>query len=84
MRPIGVTLIALLDWLRAFLFALGGLALIGVGHLSAVGFGGRHRLDLREVDLVPGKEPWRRRLTDRGGFRGCGTWTLVFEELGTK
>ena len=35
MRPIGVTLIAILDWLRAFLFALGGLALIGVGHLSA-------------------------------------------------
>src|SRR5215470_13596944 len=35
MRPIGVTLIAILDWLRALLFALGGLALIGVGHLSA-------------------------------------------------
>ena len=35
MRPIGVTLIAIVDWLRAFLFALGGLALIGVGHLSA-------------------------------------------------
>jgi hypothetical protein len=35
MRPIGVTLIAVMDWLRAFLFALGGLALIGVGHLSA-------------------------------------------------
>ncbi len=35
MRPIGVTLIAILDWLRAFFFALGGLALIGVGHLSA-------------------------------------------------
>ena len=35
MRPIGVTLIAILDWLRACLFALGGLALIGVGHFSA-------------------------------------------------
>jgi len=35
MRPIGLTLIAILDWLRASLFALGGLALIGVGHLSA-------------------------------------------------
>ena len=35
MRPIGVTLIAILNWLRAFMFALGGLALIGVGHLSA-------------------------------------------------
>jgi hypothetical protein len=35
MRPIGVTLIAILNWLRASLFALGGLALIGVGHLSA-------------------------------------------------
>jgi Predicted membrane protein (DUF2127) len=35
MRPVGVTLIAILNWLRAFMFALGGLALIGVGHLSA-------------------------------------------------
>jgi hypothetical protein len=35
MRPIGVTLIAILNWLRASMFALGGLALIGVGHLSA-------------------------------------------------
>jgi uncharacterized membrane protein (DUF2068 family) len=35
MRPLGITLIAILDWLRALLFALGGLALIGVGHLSA-------------------------------------------------
>jgi uncharacterized membrane protein (DUF2068 family) len=35
MRPVGVTLIAILNWLRAFAFALGGLALIGVGHLSA-------------------------------------------------
>lgn len=35
MRPLGVTLIAILDWLRALLFGLGGLALIGVGHLSA-------------------------------------------------
>jgi len=30
MRPLGATFIAILDW--AFLFALGGLALIGVGH----------------------------------------------------
>ena len=35
MRPIGITLIAILNWLRASKFALGGLALIGVGHLSA-------------------------------------------------
>jgi hypothetical protein len=35
MRPIGVTLIAILNWLRASLFILGGLALVGVGHLSA-------------------------------------------------
>jgi len=35
MRPIGVTLIAIWNWLRASLFMLGGLALIGVGHLSA-------------------------------------------------
>jgi hypothetical protein len=35
MRPLGVTLIATLNWLRAFMFGLGGLALIGVGHLSA-------------------------------------------------
>ena len=35
MRPIGVTLIAILNWLRACMFAVGGLALIGVGHLSA-------------------------------------------------
>jgi Predicted membrane protein (DUF2127) len=35
MRPIGITLIAILNWLRASMFALGGLALIGIGHLSA-------------------------------------------------
>jgi uncharacterized membrane protein (DUF2068 family) len=35
MRPIGVTAIAILSWLRASLYALGGLMLIGVGHLSA-------------------------------------------------
>ena len=35
MRPIGVTAIAILTWLRAALYAVGGLMLIGVGHLSA-------------------------------------------------
>jgi hypothetical protein len=35
MRPLGVTLIAILTWLRAALYALGGLMLIVVGHLSA-------------------------------------------------
>ncbi len=35
MRPLGVTLIAILTWLRASLYALVGLMLIGVGHLSA-------------------------------------------------
>jgi Predicted membrane protein (DUF2127) len=35
MRPIGVSAIAILTWLRGSLYALGGLALIGVGHLSA-------------------------------------------------
>jgi hypothetical protein len=35
MRPIGITLIAILNWFRASMFALGGLALIGVGHLRA-------------------------------------------------
>ena len=35
MRPLGVTIIAILTWLRASLYALGGLMLIGVGHLSA-------------------------------------------------
>jgi hypothetical protein len=32
LRGIGITLIAILNWLRASVFALGGLALIGVGH----------------------------------------------------
>jgi len=35
MRPIGVTIIAIWSWLWASLFALVGLMLIGVGHLSA-------------------------------------------------
>lgn len=35
MRPLGVTIIAILTWLRASVYVLGGLALIGVGHLSA-------------------------------------------------
>jgi len=35
MRPVGVTAIAILTWLRASFYALGGLMLIGVGHLSA-------------------------------------------------
>jgi hypothetical protein len=35
MRPIGVTAIAILTWLRGSLYVLGGLMLIGVGHFSA-------------------------------------------------
>lgn len=35
MRPLGVTLIAILTWLRASLYAVVGLMLVGVGHLSA-------------------------------------------------
>jgi uncharacterized membrane protein len=35
MRPIGVTAIAILSWLRASLYTLVGLMLIGVAHLSA-------------------------------------------------
>ena len=34
MRPLGVSLVAVLNWLRAALFAMGGLVLILVGHLS--------------------------------------------------
>lgn len=34
MRPLGVSIVAVLNWLRAGLFALGGLVLILVGHLS--------------------------------------------------
>ena len=34
MRPLGVSLVAVLNWLRASLFAFGGLVLILVGHLS--------------------------------------------------
>jgi hypothetical protein len=34
MRPAGITIVALLNWLRAFLFALVGMALIVAGHLS--------------------------------------------------
>jgi uncharacterized membrane protein len=35
MRPIGVTAIALLTWLRGALYALAGLAIMGIGHLGA-------------------------------------------------
>jgi uncharacterized membrane protein (DUF2068 family) len=35
MRPLGVSAIAVLTWVRGALYALGGLALIGIGHLSA-------------------------------------------------
>jgi hypothetical protein len=35
MRPLGVSLIAILTWLRASLYVLVALMLIGVGHLSA-------------------------------------------------
>jgi uncharacterized membrane protein (DUF2068 family) len=34
MRPLGVSLVAVFNWLRAGLFTLGGLVLILVGHLS--------------------------------------------------
>ena len=34
MRPMGVTIIALLNWLRAFLIGILGAGLIAVGHLS--------------------------------------------------
>jgi len=35
MRPMGVSAIAALTWVRGALYALGGLALLGIGHLSA-------------------------------------------------
>jgi uncharacterized membrane protein (DUF2068 family) len=35
MRPLGVTAIAVLTWLRGAMYALGGLALIGIVHLSS-------------------------------------------------
>ena len=34
MRPLGVSAIAVLTWLRGAMYALGGLALIGIVHLS--------------------------------------------------
>jgi hypothetical protein len=34
MRPVGVSLVALLNWLRAAFFTLGGVVLLLVGHLS--------------------------------------------------
>ena len=35
MRPMGVSAIAALTWIRGALYALGGLALLGIGHFSA-------------------------------------------------
>jgi uncharacterized membrane protein (DUF2068 family) len=35
MRPWGVTAIAILTWIRGALYALAGLAILGIGHLSA-------------------------------------------------
>jgi len=35
MRPMGVSAIAALMWVRGALYALGALALLGIGHLSA-------------------------------------------------
>ena len=35
MRPMGVTAIAVLTWLRGALYALAGLAVMGIGHLGA-------------------------------------------------
>ena len=34
MRPMGVTAIAILTWLRGCVYALAGLAVLGVGHLG--------------------------------------------------
>jgi uncharacterized membrane protein (DUF2068 family) len=34
MRPIGVSLIAVFTWIRAAFYALIGLAILGIGHLS--------------------------------------------------
>jgi len=34
MRPLGVTVIAVLHWLRGVAYAVGGLAILGVAHLS--------------------------------------------------
>ena len=35
MRPLGVTVIAILSWVRGALYAAVGLAILGIGHLSA-------------------------------------------------
>lgn len=35
MQTVGIKLIALLHWLRALVYIVGGLAILGVGHLSS-------------------------------------------------
>jgi len=35
MRPLGVTVIAILTWLHGALYAVAGLAILGIGHFSA-------------------------------------------------
>ena len=76
-------MIAVLEWLRAFLFALGGLALIGVGHLSA-----------RLVSAVATDSIFEKRLSFLGKslglcallvaavFVAAGLGLWLFEELG--
>ena len=79
MRPIGVTLIAMLGWLRASLFALGGLGSDRSRTFKhPAGFSGRHRLDLRMADLFPGKSPGIDALLIAALFveAGLGLWLL--------
>ena len=83
MRPVGVTAIAILTWLRASFYALGGLMLIGVGHLSARLVSAIATDSFLGATGFPGWED-ARGSGARHCFRFCyrWLWSLATEELG--
>jgi uncharacterized membrane protein (DUF2068 family) len=65
MQPLGIKLIAVLHWLRALVYIVGGLAILGVAHLSA-----------RMISAVANDTPLDRLTAGVGNTIGIGA--LVF------
>lgn len=85
MRPIGVTLMAMLGWLRASSFALGGLGSDRSRTFKhPAGFSGRHRVDLKNGCSLCWEKPGNRCVTDRGGLCGSGFGLWLLKAWGTQ
>jgi uncharacterized membrane protein (DUF2068 family) len=73
MQPLGIKLIAVLHWLRAAMYIAGGLAILGIAHLSG-----------RMISAVANETPLGRWTAGLGNVVGIGVllFALVWLALG--